>query len=65
MNNPKNQIEVTINIAIRQPPGYGGGQIEIRENITMCSMGFLEMAAVLAKFHELAESLKKEQARRQ
>lgn len=39
------------------PPATGGG-LEVREDATVEANGFMEVCAVLAKFHELMETLK-------
>lgn len=39
-------------------PTYGREGLEVRDIIELPPMGFLELAAVLGQFHELAEQLR-------
>lgn len=50
------KYELELYVAIRQVGG--GGYLEIREKEHIDATGFLEIAGVLSKFHELAEKMK-------
>jgi hypothetical protein len=52
------EVEVTINISIRQP-ALGWGQLQLNETLNMPSMGFLELCKILTKFKALADKLKR------
>ena len=53
------KYRVDISISLQQAD-YHGGRLEIRESLDLPAANFFEMAAILGRFHELAESLKKE-----
>ena len=38
--------------------GYRSEGLEVRETVTLTADGFMEVAAILAKFHELAHAIK-------
>ena len=56
-------FDLTINITIREKPetaGYSyGNALEVRETVTVTATGFMEAAAILGKFHELAKAQQK------
>lgn len=48
-----------VRITIEQPPGpRSAGRLEVSEETRLEVKTFLDVAAVLGKFHELTESLK-------
>ena len=51
------EFELQFQIYLRQT-GYGSGQIQLSETVTIGAMSFLELAKVLGQFHDLAESIK-------
>ena len=53
-------IEVTIDVEIRQGPSYGSG-LSIKEVIQLRPQDFIELCRTLSQFHELAEKIRKEQ----
>lgn len=55
----ENLYEMTINIELRQKHGPYGG-LSIREVITVNANGFIEIAGILSKFHDLAEKIKQD-----
>ena len=57
MNQPNYQLE--LHATIRQTEGiFGHGGLEVRETVNLNAASFLELAGILAKFHELAEMLR-------
>ena len=51
-----NPVQLTINVSLYQQ-GMGG-RIEFREELQLPDTDFLGMAAILSKFHALAEEIK-------
>lgn len=62
--NEDTEFALTLNMGIQQYDGgrFVGQGLEVRQHITLPPMGFLELAAVLGRFHDLAEQLKAEHA---
>lgn len=50
------RYELVVSIQIRDRVGYGS--LSVSESVQLNAASFMEMASLLAKFHELAESLK-------
>lgn len=42
---------------------YSGGRLGVQENIELGTLGFIELAQVLGRFHELAQTIEKERER--
>ena len=57
-----NCLVLNLNLSIHQVEDgrFQGQGLEIRDHVTLPAMGFLEVAQVLGRFHELAETIKKE-----
>lgn len=51
------RLEVNLRIAPADPM-YNRDGLEVRDALVLPPMGFLELAAVLGRFHELAEQLR-------
>lgn len=49
-------IEVSINIEVRQPLQYSGG-LRLSDTFKIKSRGFLDIAKILSQFDELARKL--------
>lgn len=58
MASPQNQIQIEINVRISQP-NYYGGQIHLSETLQVPDTDFLGLAAIMKRFHDLAEELSK------
>ena len=52
----KEGYELELYVTIRQLGS--GGHLEIKERVVVNASGFLEIAGILHKFHELAETMK-------
>jgi hypothetical protein len=53
--------EVSINVSIRPKEpyySYPGGNLEVRESLTVAADNFMAVAKILGQFHDLAESLR-------
>ncbi len=60
----KYKLHVNIRIdALGPGDTYMGNGLEIREDFEVNANGFMEVAAILAKFHELAQVIEKERKR--
>ena len=55
----ENQYELTVSASIRDVRS-GLPALELRETIQISATGFLELAKVLATFHDLAQELRKD-----
>jgi len=53
----KKQFQLNIRVYITDQNTMGHGTLEIAESVNIEAKDFLELASVLAKFHELAETL--------
>jgi hypothetical protein len=60
------KFKLNVNLEIEQldDRGYplGRGGLQVRDTVELGDLGFLELAAVLGRFHDLAEVIKTEQA---
>jgi len=50
------EFELTINVSIRHR-NHGGAGLEVRESVFLNADSFMQLATVLARFHELAKEL--------
>lgn len=59
------KFQLTINLEIEQldDRGFpmGRGALQVRDTVQLGALGFLDLAAVLGRFNELAEVIKTEQ----
>ena len=55
------KFRLDISVSIQQTEPWPGGRLEVRENMDLSADGFMEVASILHRFHELAEKLAKEQ----
>lgn len=55
------KFRLDISVSIRQDEPYQTGYLEIRETLNLNADGFMEVAGILSRFHELAERLKADQ----
>jgi hypothetical protein len=54
-------VELRASITRRtQEGGYYGERLEVNETINLNAETFLELSSILAKFHDLMQTLKKE-----
>ena len=56
------EFELELWVSIRQ--GSTGGHLEVRERVLVGAAGFLEIAGILSKFHELAQAIKSPEGRK-
>jgi len=56
-----NQFELSINVTIRQ---NGGGYLQVNEQLQVDASGFMEMCEVLGQFHNLAEKIRQQKAKK-
>jgi hypothetical protein len=56
-------VPIVVEITVRVSQGGAYGALNLSQNITFPEIDFAGMARILAKFHELAEQLKKEAGR--
>jgi len=56
--NPPIEYELEFHATIRQSGNFNSG-LEVRETVKVHADTFLEVAGILAKFHELSQTLKK------
>jgi hypothetical protein len=54
------QARYRLDISVTLYDQQQGGRLEVRENMDVEAKTFLEMAGILGRFHELTESIKKE-----
>ncbi len=60
MSQNRYRMDISVRLAPVEENGYPtGGQLEIREDVTIEADNFLEVAGILGKFHDLAEVLQK------
>lgn len=60
------QLNLEVNIrlySVDERGGTYGGGLELRETVMLSVAGFLEAAKILGQFHDLAQSVKKEESR--
>ena len=56
------EYELEVMVSIRQ--GSTGGFLEIRERVSVDAGGFMQIAGILGKFHDLAQALKSPEGRK-
>lgn len=59
MTGQKFRLDITVSIQQMEP--YQGGRLDVRETLDLSADGFMEVASILHRFHELAERLAEEQ----
>lgn len=61
---PKQEYVLAVNLSMTQQEDgrFHGQGLEVREHIVLPAMSFLELAAILGQFHNLAERIKAERA---
>jgi hypothetical protein len=56
------RYEVMINVAIVDRAAYNSGGLRVEERFDVSATDFMAVAAILGRFHELAEKLRGEHA---
>lgn len=68
MTQDTQRFRVEVNVRVVQLTDSGNGQwyaaggqgLEVRDAVDLTAAGFMEVAGILGRFHELAQSLKQE-----
>ena len=55
----KFEIEIHARIRQTEPIGMSSGSLGVQETITVSANGFMELCKILARFHDLAEEIRK------
>lgn len=58
MTETEKRYELDIQVRIRDK--RAGGSLEVSERLDISANGFLEIAEILSKFHQLGEAIQKE-----
>lgn len=64
MQENQEEFQVTINVVVekRGPGGYQGERLSTNETIFLKLTSFTEIAAVLGQFHDLAQTIRKDES---
>lgn len=57
-----NRYRLNVNVSIQPEPGSGQsyGNLQVQENVSFEASNFMEVAAMLGRFHEMAAKLRSE-----